>query len=44
MMNRGRVLFGLFVWLLLPALASAQQGTTEVRGQITDPQGAAMPG
>ena len=43
-MNRGRILLGLFVWLLLPVLASAQQGTTEVRGQITDPQGAAIPG
>jgi len=30
--------------LLLPALAAAQQGTTEVRGQVTDPQGAVLPG
>lgn len=29
---------------LLPALAGAQQGTTEVRGQVTDPQGAVLPG
>ncbi len=36
--------FGLCVWLLLAAVASAQQGTTEVRGQVTDPQGAVLPG
>jgi hypothetical protein len=34
----------LFLSLLLPATATAQQGTTEVRGQVTDPQGAVLPG
>jgi hypothetical protein len=28
----------------VPASAGAQQGTTEVRGQVTDPQGAVLPG
>jgi outer membrane receptor protein involved in Fe transport len=43
-MNLRIAAFGLFMWLLVPALAPAQQGTTEVRGQITDPQGAVLPG
>ena len=43
-MHRRITLVGLFAWLLLSALASAQQGTTEVRGQVTDPQGAVLPG
>jgi hypothetical protein len=30
--------------LMLPAIPAAQQGTTEVRGQVTDPQGAVLPG
>jgi hypothetical protein len=34
----------LFLALLLPATMTAQQGTTEVRGQVTDPQGGALPG
>ena len=43
-MNRRLVFVGLCLSLLLPSLASAQQGTTEVRGQITDPQGGVLPG
>ncbi len=34
----------MIICLLLPGVAGAQQGTTEVRGQITDPQGAVLPG
>ena len=30
--------------LLLPGLAAAQQGTTEVRGRVVDAQGAVLPG
>jgi hypothetical protein len=35
---------GLSFWLLLAAVSAAQQGTTEVRGQVTDAQGAVLPG
>ena len=35
---------GLSFWLLLAAAGAAQQGTTEVRGQVTDAQGAVLPG
>ena len=38
------VILGIVMSLLVPALAGAQQGTTEVRGQVTDPQGAVLPG
>ena len=43
-MNRAVRVLGIMIWLLMPALASAQQGTTEVRGQVTDAQGAVLPG
>jgi len=36
------VLIALLVALALPV--SAQQGTTEVRGRVVDPQGAVLPG
>jgi multidrug efflux pump subunit AcrA (membrane-fusion protein) len=36
------VLLALLVALALPV--SAQQGTTEVRGRVVDPQGAVLPG
>jgi hypothetical protein len=43
-MNR-RIVFLLFsALLMLPAFAVAQQGTTEVRGQVTDAQGGVLPG
>ena len=32
------------LWLLMAGAAVAQQGTTEVRGRVTDAQGATMPG
>ena len=38
-----RVLIGL-LFLLSAATAEAQQGTTELRGRIEDPQGAVLPG
>ena len=38
-----RVLIGL-LFLLSAATAAAQQGTTELRGRIEDPQGAVLPG
>ena len=34
----------LFVTLFVASSASAQQGTSEVRGRILDPQGAVLPG
>jgi outer membrane receptor protein involved in Fe transport len=34
----------LLVWLATVGLVSAQQGTTEVRGQVTDAQGGVLPG
>ena len=43
-MSLRRMMQALVLLLVLPAVASAQQGTTEVRGQITDPQGAVLPG
>lgn len=43
-MNRRMWLLACVLALLVPALASAQQGTTEVRGQVTDPQGGVLPG
>jgi hypothetical protein len=43
-MNRVIRFVSMFILLVLPALVSAQQGTTEVRGQVTDPQGAVLPG
>lgn len=43
-MNRRTWLLVCVLALLVPALASAQQGTTEVRGQVTDPQGGVLPG
>jgi len=43
-MIRAVRLLGICILALMPALASAQQGTTEVRGQVTDAQGAVLPG
>jgi hypothetical protein len=43
-MNRVIRFVSILILLVTPALASAQQGTTEVRGQVTDPQGAVLPG
>ncbi|MEO5894394.1 MAG: TonB-dependent receptor [Vicinamibacterales bacterium] len=43
-MNRTLRFLAILVAALLPAVASAQQGTTEVRGQVTDAQGAVLPG
>ena len=43
-MSIRRSMRGLLLGLLLPAVAWAQQGTTEVRGQVSDPQGAVLPG
>jgi hypothetical protein len=43
-MNQRITSLALCACLLLPGLAAAQQGTTEVRGQVTDPQGAVLPG
>ena len=39
-----RVCGWLCAWLLLLGTASAQQGTSEVRGRVADAQGAVMPG
>jgi outer membrane receptor protein involved in Fe transport len=39
-----RVLFGVLLALLVAASARAQQGTTELRGKVTDPQGGVLPG
>jgi hypothetical protein len=44
MMHRRIGLIGVLAWLTLSSAAWAQQGTTEVRGQVTDPQGAVLPG
>jgi outer membrane receptor protein involved in Fe transport len=42
-MNR-RVWMWMTVWLLAAASATAQQGTSEVRGRVADAQGASIPG
>ena len=39
-----RVFGWMFAWLLMVVAAGAQQGTSEVRGRVVDPQGAGMPG
>jgi hypothetical protein len=39
-----RVFGWMFAWLLMVGAAVAQQGTSEVRGRVVDPQGAGMPG
>jgi hypothetical protein len=39
-----RVLIGMMLALLTAASAFAQQGTTELRGRVQDPQGAVLPG
>ncbi len=39
-----RKLLGLFLLLLLAVPASAQQGTTELRGRVVDAQGGVLPG
>ena len=39
-----RVAGCLFTTLFFAAVAAAQQGTTEVRGQVTDQVGGALPG
>ena len=43
-MTRAVRVLGICILAMMPALASAQQGTTEVRGQVTDAQGAVLPG
>jgi hypothetical protein len=43
-MNIRVSLCGLMMALLLSAPAAAQQGTTEIRGKVTDSQGAILPG
>jgi hypothetical protein len=43
-MIRAVRLLSICMLAMMPALASAQQGTTEVRGQVTDAQGAVLPG
>src|SRR4051794_6539631 len=39
-----RVLIGLLIALSVTSVSSAQQGTTELRGRVVDPQGAVLPG
>jgi hypothetical protein len=41
---KSRVMSLLLLAMLVAAAASAQQGTTEVRGKVVDPQGAVLPG
>ena len=41
---RQRVLGAVLMTLLIAMSASAQQGTTELRGRVIDPQGAVLPG
>ena len=43
-MSLRRLMIVLIGCVLMPAFAGAQQGTTEVRGQVTDQQGAVLPG
>ena len=40
----GSMLLVIICALMLPAIPAAQQGTTEVRGQVTDAQGGVLPG
>ena len=39
-----RIVTGLLVFVLTATAALAQQGTTEVRGRVVDPQGGVLPG
>ena len=41
---RQRVMGAVLMTMLIAMSASAQQGTTELRGRVIDPQGAVLPG
>jgi hypothetical protein len=43
-MARPVIFLWLLIWLAALGAASAQQGTSEIRGRIADEQGAVLPG